>query len=538
MNKADATIALMHWADRIVKEIIASGKFEPYWVDDMKTPSGRIHVGALRGMVIHHLIYKILNEQGKEATYTWVFDNHDPMDAMPVYLEKEKWSEYLGKPLFQIPSPDGKAENFARYYSDEFTGVFNKIGCSPKILWSSDFYLSGQMNEYVKLCLNKADLIRKIYETIYVKKIATPWFPFQVVCPKCGKESTTKVSAWDGEKITFECQKDAVDWTEGCGHKGQISPYSDKSNFAGKIPWKIEWAVKWKLIGVTVEGAGKDHMTAGGSHDVATEVCRKVLDYPVPYPIAYEHFLIGGRKMSSSKGLGASAKEMSEILPPYLLRFLFVRTDYRQAIDFDPLGTMAIPDLFDEYDRAWEEYDKGGDEKLARVYELSQVGKIPEKEKGFFAPRFRDIANYLSQGFSLDEIVGKLNEIKGGKIDDSEMGIIEERVKYAKIWLENYAPEEYRFDMKGIRQIDTKILSEQQKNYLKKILEIYNEGDTAESLQISLYELAKQLGIPTKDAFAAIYIVFIGKTHGPRAGMLLAKFGREKVLRRIEETSK
>ena len=172
---------------------------------------------------------------------------------------------------------------------------------------------------------------------------------------------------------------------------------------------------------------------------------------------------------------------------------------------------------------------------MARTYELSQIGKVPEKEKGFFTPRFRDIANFLSQGFSLDEIVGKLNEIKGGKIDDSEMEIIEERVKFAKVWLENYAPEEYKYDLKDIKTIDTQILSQQQKNYLKKISEIFNEGDAAESLQISLYELSKQIGIPAKDAFAAIYQVFIGRTHGPRAGMLLAKFGREKVLERINK---
>ena len=131
-----------------------------------------------------------------------------------------------------------------------------------------------------------------------------------------------------------------------------------------------------------------------------------------------------------------------------------------------------------------------------------------------------------------------LNESKGGKIDDSEMGIIEERVKYAKVWLENYAPEEYRFELKDIKLIEIKSLSEEQKKYLKAIPGIYNDGDTAESLQISLYKLSKQLKIPTKDAFASIYTAFIGKNHGPRAGMLLSKFGKEKVVERILEVTK
>jgi lysyl-tRNA synthetase class 1 len=528
----------MYWADKIAKEIIASGKYKPYWVDDMKTPSGKIHVGSLRGTVIHDLVYKALLDQGPKAKFTWVFDNHDPMDGMPVYLEKAKWAKYLGMPLFQIPAPDGKAENYARYFANEFIQVFNQIGCQPQVLWASDFYLSGRMNDDIRLCLDKTAEIKKIYEKTYKKKLPADWYPFQVVCPKCGKESTTKVTAWDGEKVSFECRIDAVDWTKGCGTKGKVSPFSQKDHFSGKLPWKVDWAVKWKVIGVTVEGAGKDHMTAGGSHDIASQVCEKVLGYPTPYPINYEFFLIGGKKMSSSKGLGSSAKEMSEILPPYLLRFLFVKTDYKQAIGFDPRGNLAIPDLFDEYDKCWEAYDKGGDEKLARIYELSQVGKIPEKEKGFFIPRFREVANYLSQGFSLDEIVGKLAETKKGKIDDSEMGIIKERVKYAKIWLEKYAPDEYRFEMTERAPEQVKSLSSSQRNYLKGIIKIFNEDETAESLQISLYELAKQLKVPTAGAFAAIYLSFIGKTHGPRAGMLLSKIGKEKTIQRIKEIVK
>ena len=149
------------------------------------------------------------------------------------------------------------------------------------------------------------------------------------------------------------------------------------------------------------------------------------------------------------------------------------------------------------------------------------------------ATRFTDIANFLSQGLSDKEILEKVQEAKGGKIDESELGVLEERIKYAGIWIENYAPDEYRHELKDIKLIDIKILSEDQKKYLKAIPKIYNEGDDAASLQISLYELAKSLKLPTKDAFAAIYIAFIGKSHGPRAGMLLSKFGREKTIQRI-----
>src|SRR3989344_5601937 len=170
----------MYWADKIAKEIIRSGKYKPYWVDDMKTPSGRIHVGSLRGVLIHELVWRALKHAGEEATFTYVFDDHDPMDALPVYLEKEKWDKYLGQPLFTVPSPDEKSENYARHFAEEFIEVFNRLGCRAKIF------------------LDKAAEIREIYEEMYKKKMAPDWYPFQIVCPRCMKESTTRVNAWNG----------------------------------------------------------------------------------------------------------------------------------------------------------------------------------------------------------------------------------------------------------------------------------------------------------------------------------------------------
>jgi lysyl-tRNA synthetase class 1 len=524
----------MHWADKIAKEIISSGKYKPYWIDDMKTPSGKIHVGSLRGTIIHDLIYKSLRDQGKKAKFTWVFDNHDPMDALPIYLKKEKWAKYLGQPLFKIPSPDNKAKNYAKYYADEFSEVFNKVGCKPKILWSSDFYLSGKMNEYVRLCLDKAEVIRKIYEDIYKKSLPKIWYPFQVVCPKCGKESTTKVINWDGEKVTYECKVNAVEWTKGCGAKGEISPFSDKDNFAGKLPWKVEWAVKWKIIGVTIEGAGKDHMTAGGSHDIAALISKKVLDCPVPYPIAYEHFLIGGKKMSSSKGLGSSAKEMSDVIPPYLLRFLFTRTDYRQAIDFDPRENVAIPDLFDEYDRCWKAYIQKSDEDLARTFELSQIGKVPEK-KEIFLPRLRDIANYLQQpNINLEK---KFTEIKGKPLEKNELGILKEREKYAKIWLEKYAPKDLKYEISAPSKITLTYAIKISKDFLKELIKIVEESKSPEELEGNIFSLIQKEKRLAKEVFPQLYTILINKPYGPKLAWLIWE-NKEKALARLKEASK
>ena len=60
-------------------------------------------------------------------------------------------------------------------------------------------------------------------------------------------------------------------------------------------------------------------------------------------------------------------------------------------------------------------------------------------------------------------------------------------------------------------------------------------------MQNQLYEAAKQVGLldakgkPSQDAFAAIYLAFLGKPNGPRAGWLLLSIDPELVRRRLDE---
>ncbi len=110
----------MFWADEVASKI-KERNLPLEWVDDMKTPSGRIHVGSLRGVVIHDLVYKILKEKGVNTKYTYIFDNHDPMDALPTYLPEEEYGKYLGLPLYKVPSPEKGFEKVSSFFSVLFT---------------------------------------------------------------------------------------------------------------------------------------------------------------------------------------------------------------------------------------------------------------------------------------------------------------------------------------------------------------------------------------------------------------------------------
>lgn len=503
----------MFWADKIANELkLRNLPLE--WVDDMKTPSGKIHVGALRGVVIHDLAFKALKDIGVNAKYTYIFDNHDPMDGLPVYLDQEEYSKYLGLPLYKVPSPVEGYENYADYYAKDFMDVFTKIGCNPEILWSTDLYKSGKMNDLIRLCLDKRDEIRTIYEEMYSNKLKDDWYPFQVYCTSCEKVSTTQVTGWDGNEVSFTCHIDRLDWTKGCGTTGTTSPFSDENEIRGKLPWKIEWSAKWKILGITVEGAGKDHMSRGGSHDLTSIICDKIFNYPVPYPIPYEFFLVGGKKMSSSKGLGSSATDMLEILPPELLRFLMVRTKMTQAIEFDPNNPDTIPSLFDEYQEAATLFKEKNENDLARIFELSQIGdvKIPP------VVRFRILAQWIQMPNMEEEI------IKEGLADWA---------KYARVWIDRFAPEKDKFTIQK-ESPDVSSLSSEQKAYLNKLSEEFENNKSAEELQTSVYNLAKEIGLSSQDAFKAIYTAFLGKDHGPKAAWLLQSLDRDFVRQRLQ----
>jgi lysyl-tRNA synthetase class 1 len=506
----------MYWSDEIAQKL--KEKNLPQWVDDMKTPSGRIHVGSLMGVVVHGLVHRSLQEIGVDSRYTYVFENHDPMDDIPSYLSQEEYKQYLGMPLYKIPSPVEGYENFAAYYAQEFMDTFNALGFHPEILWTKDLYTSGKMNDGIKTVLDNAETIRKIYEELYKKEIAKDWYPYQVYCDQCGKVSTTRVYNWDGEKVHYRCPVDATEWTPGCGYEGSTSPFSTEACFAGKMPWKVEWAVKWQAIGVTVEGAGKDHMSKGGSHDLASLVAKRVLNYEVPYPVGYEFLLIGGKKMSSSKGRGYAAADMLEILPPELLRFLLVKMNIRQQTNFDPTEPETIPKLFDEYQEYAQHYFDDTKDDYARTFELSQVGEIQQPPQ----VRFTTLAQWVQMP-NMHETLEKEGLLNWAP--------------YAKFWLDNFAPENDRFTVQETTPEAMSSLSDLQKEYLQKLASLLDEVTTADQLQVALYDLAKGMELGGRDAFQAIYTAILGKSSGPKAAWLIFSLDRDFVKKRFTEIS-
>lgn len=492
----------MYWADKLLEE--RAGKEV---INDSWTPSGSIHMGSLKGPVIHDALFRILKEKGVDARFMYGFDDADPIDGLPQDLYKSH-AKYLGVPLYLAPSPNGKG-SFGDYFSDKMKGLLESLGIRVDLYKTSEIYRTGKFNEAIIFVLDHAEEIRKVYGKIYNKDVAKDWYPLQVICPSCGKLGTTKVTGWNGDEVSYECSKTLVKWAEGCGLEGKVNPL----NGIGKMPWKVEWAAKWWTFGVTIEGAGKDHASAGGSYDVARELAKDVFKIKEPLKFAYEFFLLGGKKMSSSKGVGLTGEELLEVLTPEIARFLMIKTRPEQAVEFDPKSPDIIPRIYDDYQKAATKSDD-----LNRPFELSTIHETRDVPKIAFRT--------LSQWVQMPNMEEKIK--KEG---------FEEWAKYARVWIEKYAPESERFIVQRQLPEEVKNLSSQQKKYLNKLADVVLENLNAEVLQGKIYNLAKDEGVSSKEAFSAIYTSFLGRDHGPKAGWLLQSLNPEFVIQRLQEAS-
>jgi lysyl-tRNA synthetase class 1 len=401
----------------------------------------------------------------------------------------------------------------------------------------SDIYPTGQIDGFIRTALDRAHVVRDLYRRVSNVQHPDTWHPVLVICETCGKVGTTIVTKWDGERVFYECRADLVTWARGCGSSGWVSPFGGHA----KLPWNLEWAAQWSLFGVTIEPCGKDLATAGGSRDRSDAVAREVFEREPPINVPYEFLNVGGRKMSTSKGRGTAAHRIVEVLPPEPLRTLMIRSRPQSAIDFEPEGTDAVPRLFDEFDRLGAA-TAGRDVKgelppgFASIfrYALRDPAADYEAEAAAFRPSFSHLA-FLLQVPGAD-VASLMATEKGSALDAHEAAILEERLAAARVWLEDYAPERARMRVQDVLPEATAGLDAEQRAFLATLAE-ETEARTGDEWQAAIFATATSGGLAAGRAFAALYLAFLGRPNGPRAGTLLASLDRAFVVARLREAA-
>ena len=522
----------MDWADELAASV--SG---PQVVNDSKTPSGTVHVGSLRGPVILDTIWRALRARGVEAQLLYGVDDLDPMDAQAL-LTPDAIDREMGRPLAHVPDPVGDCHaSYARHFAGIFIETFKGLGIVPeRYYWMSDIYPTGQLDGYIRTALDRAAVVRDIYRRVANVQHPDAWHPINVICESCGKIGTTIVTKWDGERVFYECRETLVTWARGCGHSGWVAPFGGRA----KLPWNLEWAAQWSLLGVTIEPCGKDLSTAGGSRDRSDAIAREVFEREPPLNVPYEFINIGGRKMSTSKGRGAAAHEIVEVIPPEQLRFFFLRPKPNTAVDFDPVGTDAVPRLFDEFDRFAAA--TAGKEVRGEIapgfagtfaYSLLDPDADVATEAAAFRPAFSHLA-LLLQVPNVDVAVRVAAE-KGSALDDRETRILDERIRAARAWLDTYAPDNARVEIhRDALPSEAAELDPAQRRFLADLSRRAREAapTTGDAWQSLIFDAARADELPPRRAFEALYRAFLGRTNGPRAGWLLATLDADFVAER------
>ncbi len=527
----------MDWADEL-----AAGVEGPQVVNDSKTPSGTVHVGSLRGPVILDVITRALRARGLEATLLYGVDDLDSMDAQAL-LTPDAVDRYMGVPLAHIPDQAGECHaSYARHHAQTFIDTFAGLGIHPdRYYWMSDIYPTGQMDGFIRTALDRAAVVRDIYHRVANVQHPDHWLPVGVVCPSCGRVGTTIASDWDGVTVAVACRPDLVTWATGCGWTGRIAPFGG----AAKLPWNLEWAAQWSLFGVTIEPNGKDLATAGGSRDRSDAIAREVFDREPPLNFPYEFLNIGGRKMSTSKGRGAAAHRFTEVVPPEQTRFLFVRHRPETVIEFDPEGTDAIPRLFDEFDRlaaATAGIEVRGELPSGHAsifrYSLLDPAEDAAAAAAVFRPAFGHLA-LLEQVPGVD-VTERVESEKGGPLTTRERAELETRLAAVRAWLEAYAPERARIEIRrDAVPAEAKLLEPGQRGFLRGLADAAEVAAPAsgEQWQAAIFEAAREHAIDAKGAFNALYLAFLGRPNGPRAGWLLASLDRGFVISRLRQAA-
>ena len=546
------------WTDAIVtqvKERVAASpllrevvKKHGYIIYDEKTPSGQIHVGSGRGWVIHDCVAKALRQCGLPAKFILSSDDMDPYDKPNKELD-ESWNRYLGMTFRDIPSPVEGYESFGHYYFSQATEKFAEWGIECELQSTGQRYCDGSFNAQIKTVLDNADKVQAIFAELYGEdNPAARKLPFNVKCPACKKIATTESSKWDPEKemVFFECRDGVVKYARGCGESGWISPY----NGNGKLPWKVEWAAKWPMIGAVFETAGKDHFTDGGSRTAACRIAVDVLGYPPPLPSegyetgdGYEFFTIGGAKMSTSKGRGIAFRDVTQYAPANMLRYLMVKSRPNSVIDFDPYKDHDLLLLYDRYDKMEDVYFgmvEAPEEERAvqkRIYELSYIGDIP-KVCPVHIPL--NTASFIIQAanFDIPKALEGLKKLSYDLSGPDAKAQAEARLLLAERWVRNFASEQYKFEV--VKSVDTQwlgSLGEKEREALRLLRKRLEDGKSTGEAQLAdeLYGIKDELGMDVKDFFKVVYRALIGKEKGPRLAQFILSIGKENVARLLSE---
>jgi lysyl-tRNA synthetase class 1 len=504
----------MQWLNKAADEAMAAHPDGEILVESGSSPSGTYHLGHLREVITCDAIVLELRRRGRDARHIAYVDDLDGLRKIPVNVPAE-FDKYLGRPLCDIPSPDGKARSYGEYFLKDLRDVSKVLGLDVEFIRSHKKYRTGFMIPAIEKCLEKVPQARKALEKISGRQLDENWSPIQIMENGYLKKRRF-ISLNDKDKTLDYEDKDGVVCTTGYA-KGEV-----------KLDWRLDWPGRWWLLDVGVEPFGRDHASAGGSYDTGVQIMKDVYGAKAPLAVPYDFVNLAGdtKKMSASKGTGLDALGTVKVLPPEIIRFFMLRFPPSKRLYFDPEN--GVSQLIDEFAELLAKGDKTDEEK--QLVEISVNGMAPTVSS---IPFTHLVASYQAALKDADKTLEVIRRTEHKQTVDDQEEIIRSELKYIDSWLKNWAPEDVKFELEPK---PPKLTNDLEINYLqalaKKVTAAPADAD-GEWFHKAIYEFKDSAGLPPKQLFGSLYKVLIGKESGPRAGWFLSILPRDWLIKRL-----
>ena len=483
------------WAMRTAESLLATHGVGPHVVATGISPSGNIHVGNLREVLVGEAIVNALRSLGSEAQFVFHADTIDPLRKIAPGIPPD-FERYIGHSLSRVPDSEDCHASYAEHFLSPFEEALKRRGIDVEVLRSHELYESGFYTEVTREALDRTEDLRNILQEVSGRKMPELWSPY-VPRKTSGQLTGARVLQHlpEESKVVFA---DEDDWEEA----------ADYSKGEGKLGWRVELAARWKALQVTFEPFGKDHTSRGGSTDTADRMSREVFNYPPPGRYEYEWIQIKGKgAMSSSKGIVLSPNDMLDIMPPDALRRMVLGRDPARALDLD---------LAEGFPRFMDEYRADHEESPVPFAHLVTVAQTVAGDPG-------KAAEMLRRG-GYEEAVSDPEQLRRDLI-------------YARNWAEEWAPQSYRFGVRDEVPYEAADLDAEQQRYLVAVAERLEDEMDGDAVQNLLYSTAVEFGLKPKAAFGAVYTALLGRKSGPKAGPFVAGLDAEFVQGRFLDVS-
>jgi lysyl-tRNA synthetase, class I len=530
----------VHWADINAEKIIREkgplgvpgpdGKVKTHYTCASGiTPSGTVHIGNFREIISVELVVRALRERGSAVRFLYSWDDYDVFRKVPNNLPSpQEFEKYLRQPITLVPDPWGRYKSYAGANEAQLEELLPCVGIEPEYIYQAHRYRSSRYAEGIRTALEKREVIREILNEHRTTPLPEDWWPVSVFSGFTNRDTTT-VLGWDGEwNLTYRCDE-----------TGNTETVDLRETPVVKLPWRIDWPMRWAFEGVDFEPAGKDHHSEGGSFDTARVTAQRVYGFPAPVTFQYDFISIKGRggKISSSSGEVIGLNEVLEIYQPEVVRYLFAGTkpNAEFAISFD-LDVIKIYEDYDKCERIYYGLETVGEKRAVkekRIYELSQVHTVSRRAPVQVPFRHLSMLVQITDG-NIEKALEMACAEAGytGELGAEDRERLQVRARCALNWVAEFAPEEFRFRLQTGSDPVVELTGTEREavDLLLSRLETDLARSSEKELSTGIYDVAKNAGLDPKDFFRVMYRVLTGKDQGPRLAGFLHTIGIDRAL--------